>query len=115
MVAQGVPQGEEVNDKLKKKILLVESTSMSVAVRKKEIEYLGYECIVAIMNEIISSWTRDLPGLTSGRAIPSAVNRPLARRPHPILSSGGYSHGTGQTATSMFCARALQDSPLGRL
>ena len=67
------------------------------------------------MNEFISSWSRDIPRLTSGRALPSAVNRPLPRRPHPILSNGGYSDGTGQNATSMFCARALQDSPLGRL
>jgi hypothetical protein len=34
-----------------------------------------------VINEFISSWTRVLPRLISGRALPSAVNRPLPRRP----------------------------------
>ena len=32
---------------MKQKILLVEDSEMSVVVMKKEIEFLGYECIVA--------------------------------------------------------------------
>ncbi len=41
---------------------------------------IEYGCI-KVINEFISSQTRDIPRLTSGRALPSAVNRPLPRRP----------------------------------
>ena len=36
---------------MKKKILLVEDHSMTASVMKSEIEFLGYECIVAINGE----------------------------------------------------------------
>ncbi len=36
---------------MKKKILLVEDAPMSIAVVKKEIEHLGYECVVAMDGE----------------------------------------------------------------
>ena len=45
---QRILQGEEANEKLKKKILLVEDATMTIAVMKKEIEFLGYECTVAL-------------------------------------------------------------------
>jgi CheY-like chemotaxis protein len=49
---------------LKKKILLVEDASMSVAVMKKEIEFLGYECIVAINGkEAIKKASEYLPDM----------------------------------------------------
>ena len=64
MVAQGVPQGEETNENLKKKILLVEDASMAIAVMKDEIEFLGYECIVAINGkEAIKKASEYLPDL----------------------------------------------------
>jgi len=49
---------------VKQKILLVEDSEMSVVVMKKEIELLGYECIVALDGkEAIKKASEYLPDL----------------------------------------------------
>jgi len=49
---------------MKKKILLVEDAPMSIAVMRKELEFLGYECVVALNGkEAVKKAGDNLPDL----------------------------------------------------
>ena len=90
-------QGKEANEMVKKKILLVEDATMTVAVMKKEIEFLGYECIVALNGKEAIKKASDyqpdlivmdiaLPGMDGLEATSQIRNNPRTKK-IPILAA----------------------------